>query len=479
MSSNASAGAASRHETRASRLVVDPEDGHLENVSVLTADRSEGEASAAEPRKEGSDVVDADEPRAAAFGPPISWRRDGLRSWLVCFACFLVTAVTYGTLGIFPMFQLPLVELFQHHQISSVQSAASPQNSSQEERNQWVVSRVSFIAGLNNGLSYLFCVAVPPLAERFGCRLMFLVGVLLSLLSCIPPAVWPAESLWVWWLCYGVAGGVGAAILFIIPALVLEQNFERRFGLANGICSLGSSLGYAVLPLVWQLLMNIGAELANAPADSLDAQRVGVSLTMYFTAALFSLLLLLYPFFGSPFNIAVSRHSRSSNNNRNNSIAKGDTPSSTSLSQGPGGQEARTASAIDRESKLVSTVLSLLKLDTPMTGYKYGSDRHERRTSESATLAVCEQLTKYVRSWRAIMDRNMIIFVVVGMLYTLGIGVPDQHSVMLAELKFPQHKQLAGSTLVAYGLAQGIGRVLLGWLADVRFSALHTSIFII
>ena len=150
-------------------------------------------------------------------------------------------------------------------------------------------------------------------------------------------------------------------------------------GLANGIFSLGSSLGYAVLPLVWQVLMDFGAELANAPVDSLEAQRVGVSLTMYFCAALFALLLLLYPFFGSPFNIAASRHSRHHQNQRQQA-SDADTPSSSSLSQG---RETRTPA--ESGKKLVSTVLSLLKLDVPMAGYKYGSDEcHHRRHERTA-----------------------------------------------------------------------------------------------
>ena len=471
------ASASATSEARTSRLVVDPEDGHIE--SILAADDAQGELTAAEPEPELEPLPEAgsetSECRAPAASALISWPRDGPRSWLVCFACFLVNAVAFGTMGTFPMLQLPLVELFLHRHVD-VSSASAPvaaqlpaANSSQSDAsdsaNQWVVSRVSFIAGLNNGLSYLFCMAAPPLAERLGCRLVFLAGVVLSLVSCVGPAVWPTESIWVWWLFNGVAGGIGAALLYIIPALVLEQNFVHHFGLANGIFSLGSSLGYAVLPLVWQVLMDFGAELANAPADSLEAQRVGVSLTMYFCAALFALLLLLYPFFGSPFNIAASRHSR--NKQKQEQAAEADTPSSSSLSQG---RESRMPD--ESGKKLVSTVLSLLKLDVPMTGYKYGSDechrrRHELSARDRRTFALRAQLTKYVRFWSAILDRNMIIFVLVGVLYTLGIGVPDQHSVMFAELKFPQQKQWAGSTLVAYGVAQGIARLLLGWLADV------------
>ena len=263
------ASASATSEARASRLVVDPEDGHLE--SVLAADDTEAEGALSVPAAEPGAGAQKPQPeleleletppeaeagsetsepsgQAPAASALLSWPRDGLRSWLVCFACFLVNAVAFGTMGTFPMLQLPLVELFQHRHVDvSSSSAATAQtqlpaaNSSLADAsasaNQWVVSRVSFIAGLNNGLSYLFCMAAPPLAERLGCRLVFLAGVVLSLVSCVGPAIWPTESIWVWWLFNGVAGGIGAALLFIIPALVLEQNFVHHFGAQRTRCT--------------------------------------------------------------------------------------------------------------------------------------------------------------------------------------------------------------------------------------------------
>ena len=43
-------------------------------------------------------------------------------------------------------------------------------------------------------------------------------------------------------------------------AQVLEQHFSVHYGLASGLVTVGSSISYAIYPILWQLLIDAGAE---------------------------------------------------------------------------------------------------------------------------------------------------------------------------------------------------------------------------
>lgn len=394
---------------------------------------------------------------------PISWRHDGLYSWLVCAACFLVNAVIFGTSGTISMLIPLLMKLYQsagEHQ--SADSAAASASLSALDTSELVASQVSLIAGLNYGCLYVLSLAVPPFVERYGCRLLFLVGVVLSLAGCLVPGVWPQTSLWIWWLFYGVAFGTGSAILGIVPAVVLEQSFERRFGLANAIQWTGSSFGWIVMSVVRQLSINY----CDGHLAGTEAARLSLSISMYISAGLMCLVIALFPLFGSPFNLAARRHAQSL------LLITAESISLNARSPANSENHKVTCKNVGRGKikKLFSNNFKIsFFLDLPVSGLRYGTSESERTSihSESSGSTWRQSISRLWIEWKPLFNANVLIYIIVGILYQLGSGVPDCHWVMFAELKFPEQKSfLAAAILLSNGVPQVPSKLLVGWLAD-------------
>ena len=398
----------------------------------------------------------------------ITWKRDDVYSWLVCFACFLVNAVMQGTLGTISMLVPPLVKLYQQigTNVSAYSFASVPTPT--VNSNELVTSQVSFIAGLNYGCIYFFCLAVPPFVERFGCRLMFLTGVLLSLAGCVVPGFWPHASLWVWWLCYGVAYGTGVAILSIVPAVVLEQHFERHFALANAIQWIGSSVGWVAISLARQLVFNY----CDSHFAGTEALRLSLSYSMYISASLVCMTIILYPLFASPFNFAARRHLR---RQAKSILTSKSSPFSNGSTSTPANHEKLRKNERWRQVKLnLSNILQkFVMFDLPIANLRYGSSKLNTVASKLDESNFRQSMLRVWLELKAVIDPNMIIYIMVGITFQLGSGVPDNHWVLLAEQQFPEHKQfLAAGILVSNGVVQVPSKLLVGWLADKLESVL-------
>lgn len=401
----------------------------------------------------------------------ITWTRDGVFSWLICAGCFLVNAVIYGTVGTISMLFPPLVQLYGSIAESTLvtTSAAAVALNNTNDKNELVTSQVALIAGLNYACLYLFCLAVPPLVERLGCRLLFLAGLLLSLAGCLAPGVWPHSSLWVWWLGYGVSFGIGAAVLTIVPTVVLEQSFRRHFGLATAIQWIGSTVGWVSVSLVLQLVFNY----CNRHFVGAEALKLSLRFAMLTPAFLLCLLLFLYPLFASPFNLAARRRLRKQ------LLLAESSPS-------PNRNGSRKCKWRRVKLLLPKSWRRFVVPDFPVEGLRYGASapepEHNGVESNMAATSYKNKSNKESdtsnrknksmwRRWRelrTLFNRNMLIFVLVLIAFQLGSGVPDNHWILLAERQFPEHKQfLASCILVSNGVAQAPSRLFVGWLVDV------------
>ena len=119
--------------------------------------------------------------------------------------------------------------------------------------------------------------AVPLRASRLSPHVARRSGALL-------PALWMALSQWLWWLCFGLANGTGNAVVYVALQVTLEQSFERRFGTAASIASLGMAIANVLLPFLWEALLALGCgNSASGSTTTTSAQHTahGLSIVMY------------------------------------------------------------------------------------------------------------------------------------------------------------------------------------------------------
>ncbi|KAL4881764.1 major facilitator superfamily domain-containing protein, partial [Aspergillus karnatakaensis] len=112
----------------------------------------------------------------------------------------------------------------------------------------YTVSQVGWITAVLVFLTLFIGVQIGPLFDRYGPRLLLLIGSIGSFLSYLLLA--ECSEYWHFMLCLGVFGGSAAAIVTTVSIAVLSHWFFRRRALASGLCMAGSSLGGAILPLL-------------------------------------------------------------------------------------------------------------------------------------------------------------------------------------------------------------------------------------
>ena len=238
----------------------------------------------------------------------IEWKRDEWRSWVVSLAALYANAVTWGTSGSISVLLPTLVIIFKHSIVLVNDTCTS--NSSAHvlvEGDAYVHSKVQLVYSLNTASLYLSFFLGTLLIERLGCRLTVLLGVLFSVCGTLIPALWPDDSLCLWWLCFGLANGPGNAMVYLASQVALEQSFERRFGTGAAIASLGLAIANVLFPFLWEALLALAVRDNATPVEFVQDRALGLSLVMFSIVASYLLLLPMLPLFGSPFNMAAKR----------------------------------------------------------------------------------------------------------------------------------------------------------------------------
>ncbi len=172
---------------------------------------------------------------------------------LVLGFCVLMTAMSRGAGESFGVFLLPLSEHFswERAQVASVYSV--------------------YMVAL--GVGSLLAGAI---FDRFGARVNYLLGCSLLLLAY--GFAGHLSGLWQFYLVVGVAGGVGAAMVGIIPSQsLISRWFEQRLGTAMSLSYSAQGLG----------------TLALVPLAQLTLDRVGWQGTYRFGSMIFVVLLVL------------------------------------------------------------------------------------------------------------------------------------------------------------------------------------------
>lgn len=83
-------------------------------------------------------------------------------------------------------------------------------------------------------------IQIGPLFDRYGSRILLLVGSILQVLTFFLLA--ECTKYWHFMLVYGLIGGIAGALISTVALAVLAHWFDKRRGLASGITFVGSSI---------------------------------------------------------------------------------------------------------------------------------------------------------------------------------------------------------------------------------------------
>ncbi|NRB59350.1 MAG: OFA family MFS transporter [Winogradskyella sp.] len=135
---------------------------------------------------------------------------------------------------------------------------------------KWAFKIAILLLGLSAAFLGRWVEKVGPKVSGTAAGLFYGVGILGSGLAV------QLESLWLFYLCYGVIGGIGLGLGYITPVSTLVKWFPDRRGLATGMAIMGFGFAALIFGPVMQSLFNY----------------VGVSNAFYILGLIYMILIL-------------------------------------------------------------------------------------------------------------------------------------------------------------------------------------------
>ena len=160
----------------------------------------------------------------------------------------------------------------------------------------WSLKFISFsawVASLASSMMYLFAAVGTSLAERYGSRIVVIVGSFVSASGLLTSSF--ATTLQPLYATYGVVWGLGASLGLFPSLVILTKYFKRRLAIASGIALAGAASG----------------ALVYGPLIAMLTTKFGISTTFRILAGLQSLMLLSALTF-TPVTMATGRNQRQS-----------------------------------------------------------------------------------------------------------------------------------------------------------------------
>ena len=115
----------------------------------------------------------------------------------------------------------------------------------------------AWVGSLATGMMFFFGPLTTSLCERFGCRIVTVIGALFCITGMLLSSF--ATSLPVLYITYGLTWGTGTSLCYFPTLISLSKYFKRRLALVNGIVTSGSGMGTLTLgPLVQSTLRYLG-----------------------------------------------------------------------------------------------------------------------------------------------------------------------------------------------------------------------------
>lgn len=159
---------------------------------------------------------------------------DGGWGWLVCFACFFCHVFADGIMYSFGMIY---VELLEYYEGSKLETA--------------------FVSSLSTGMCFLCSPVVAVLTDRFGCRVVVIIGSVVMSSGFIISIF--APNLRFLYFSIGILTGIGYGMIFLPSIVCVSQYFNKKQALATGIGVSGAGIGtFALSPLTSVLVQSYG-----------------------------------------------------------------------------------------------------------------------------------------------------------------------------------------------------------------------------
>ena len=117
-------------------------------------------------------------------------------------------------------------------------------------------SFIAWVASLASSMMYLFAGVGTSLAERFGSRLVVIIGSFVSAAGLLASSF--ATTIAPLYATYGVVWGLGASLGFFPSLVILTKYFKRRLALVSGIALAGAASGTLVYGPIEKLSPKFG-----------------------------------------------------------------------------------------------------------------------------------------------------------------------------------------------------------------------------
>ncbi|KAK2583113.1 hypothetical protein KPH14_009139 [Odynerus spinipes] len=204
-----------------SEATKDEEDGNKQNSSSLNDNTSDENHSPMEQHRS--------ERISTLIKPP-----DGGWGWFVVLASFLIHVITDGVTYSFGVFYLELLYYFEEGKGATA----------------WIASILVGVTLCSGPISGLF-------VNKYGCRAVTIAGSILAS-ACMLASAW-AGSIIMLYFTVGLGTGLGFGLIYLPAIVSVTCYFEKYRSLATGIAVCGSGLGTLIFaPVLESLITNYG-----------------------------------------------------------------------------------------------------------------------------------------------------------------------------------------------------------------------------
>jgi len=112
---------------------------------------------------------------------------------------------------------------------------------------------IVLLTSFYTGFLFLSGPIVAGLANAFGIRAVAVGGGTVLALMLAASAYSPNIILML--ICHGIIGGIATGCLYISALIITSQYFDKKMGIAMGICMSGSGFGaFALAPIITFLI---------------------------------------------------------------------------------------------------------------------------------------------------------------------------------------------------------------------------------
>lgn len=154
------------------------------------------------------------------FQPP-----DGGWGWVVCAISCWTNGAVFGIINTFGLI---------YNQMLNDPELVNPENKDD------ISFKTAWVGAVTIGAVFFFSPISSILVDRFGLRQTAFVGSLMAFVGMLSSSF--IKQIELLYLTYGLLMGVGSSLVYTPSLVILGHYFKAKFGLVNGIVTVGSSI---------------------------------------------------------------------------------------------------------------------------------------------------------------------------------------------------------------------------------------------